>query len=361
MNYFNYNIEIEEQKIFMRQYIHKIGGYRYNWHKEIEIMLILEGNVEVCVEGNIHLLKEGDIICINANHGHASLKKGKNSVAMVLHIDPVYLSSFYPDFKSLRFDCISDDNTRDNIEFKTLRKDLVKLIKSMKKDSIESKFEAIGNLGIFIAHLLKYFPPTQMDIKNTSREIKYEKLLKDIITYIEKNYYKKISLNDIAKLINYNPNYTSSFFKANVGINFYDYLSRVRLQRAITELIITDKTISNIAMDNGFSDVKIFNNCFKKNFNQSPNEYRNKNREIDPDLSYLNRKFISEENETIINQLERYLQDDDKPIENSEKVNINNYKEDKLGNIEINFDNEDKEEIANLIKNLNIELKLSIK
>ena len=366
MNQFNYSIELEKQNIFIREYVHKIGGYRYNWHNEIEIMLILSGKVEVCVEGDIYILKESDIILINANNGHASLKKEDNSIALVLHINPVYLSTFYPDYKSLKFDCVSDDKTRNSIEFIELRKYLLTMIKVMKGDTPECKYEAIGNLGILVSCLLKYFPPNKIDVKYTYKEIKHNQLLKNIMSYIENNYYKKISLNDIAKLINYNPNYTSSFFKSNVGINFYDYLSRVRLQHAISELITTDKTVSCIAIDNGFSDVKVFNNYFKKNFNQSPSEYRIKNREIDPSLTCLGREYVNSEDEFVIKQIEKYLDKGKKEVCNINNDNINNdnlnNEEDKtLKEVEIDFIGDGKEKIIDLIKKSDIKLKLEIK
>lgn len=360
MDEFKYSIELEEQNIFIHQYVHKIGGYRYNWHNEIEIMMILNGKVEVCVEGEVHHLKEGDIILINANHGHASLKEEEDSIAMVLHINPIYISTFYPDYKYLKFDCISNDKTRDKVEFKLLREYLVKMIKSIEKNTPESRFETIGNLGILVSHLFKYFPPNKIDITNIPKDTKSNHLLKDIINYIEKNYYKKVYLNDIAKLINYNSNYTSSFFKSSVGINFYDYLSRVRLQHAISELIATDKPVSVIAIENGFSDVKIFNNYFRKNFNQSPSKYRNDNSKIDPDLSFLNRKYISLEDKIVKEKLKKFYNPSENEIKNKKNYIDKNEKEINDA-IQIDFIEEQKNEIMNLIKNLNIKLNIELK
>ena len=135
-------------------------------------------------------------------------------------------------------------------------------------------------------------------------------------------------MDDIAKLINYNSSYTSSFFKNYIGVNFYEYLLRVRLQGAVNELITTNKTIYNIALDNGFSDVKAFNFSFKKNFNKSPSEYRIANSENSPILSLDERDFLNIDNEFIKEKLNKYLNNDkygktyiDEKIENKKEEN----------------------------------------
>ena len=75
----------------MRQYIYWIGPYRYNWHEELEIMLILKGQVELSCGGVAYCLEEDDLIVIDSNVGHASLARSEGSIAMVIHLDPSYL------------------------------------------------------------------------------------------------------------------------------------------------------------------------------------------------------------------------------------------------------------------------------
>ena len=67
----------------MRQYIYWIGPYRYNWHEELEIMLILKGQVELSCGGVAYCLEEDDLIVIDSNVGHASLARSEGSIAMV--------------------------------------------------------------------------------------------------------------------------------------------------------------------------------------------------------------------------------------------------------------------------------------
>lgn len=328
MEQFNCLLEMKDKGIIARQYIYEVGGYRYNWHKDVEIMFILSGKVEVCVEGSVYNLEEGDLMVINSNVGHASLKKDDHSIVMVLHINPIYFDLFCHEYDIVKFDCNTAYKNKDDLEFKEIKQILSSMMFSMLENNKGSKFESLGHLSMLTNHLFKYFYKDENNNANLQKHKKHQDRLKIAMDYIEDNYREKISLDDIAKLINYNSSYTSSFFKNYVGVNFYEYLLRVRLQGAVNELITTNKTIYNIALDNGFSDVKAFNFSFKKNFNKSPSEYRIANSENSPILSLDERDFLNIDNEFIKEKLNKYLNNDkygktyiDKKIENKKEEN----------------------------------------
>ena len=85
---------------------------------------------------------------------------------------------------------------------------------------------------------------------------------------------EKITLEDIGEMTGYNRTYVSTLFHQSVGIRFYDYLMRLRLQNAIKELITTDHSLTEIAMHNGFPDLKTFNSRFRDILKILPSEYR---------------------------------------------------------------------------------------
>lgn len=66
-------------------------------------------------------------------------------------------------------------------------------------------------------------------------------LVQQMIQYIEKHYQEKVTLNSLAEQMGYNPSYLSQLFRDNVGVNFYDYVTRKRLRESIFALQQTDK------------------------------------------------------------------------------------------------------------------------
>ena len=93
-------------------------------------------------------------------------------------------------------------------------------------------------------------------------------------TFIKKNYNQKISLNDIAEASGFSPNYLSRKFKEDTGIGVHEFLTFVRLNKAAIELAHTDHTITEVALNNGFSDANYFKDAFHKAFGLSPRDYR---------------------------------------------------------------------------------------
>ena len=81
--------------------------------------------------------------------------------------------------------------------------------------------------------------------------------------YIEKNYQRKITLEDAADYMYMAPASFSRFFSRAAGITFVKYVTGIRLQHALTDLMSSDMSISDIAYKNGFGSVSQFNKQFK--------------------------------------------------------------------------------------------------
>ncbi len=101
-------------------------------------------------------------------------------------------------------------------------------------------------------------------------KIAIDKILEDIA----ENYHKKISLSYYASKYHYNPTYLSQQFKLYVGMNFIDYVIKVRLEKA--KIFMRDKSLNmnEIAYKLGYDDYSHFSKIFKKHEGMSPQDYR---------------------------------------------------------------------------------------
>ena len=98
------------------------------------------------------------------------------------------------------------------------------------------------------------------------------------IEYISKNFMYQISLGDIAKAVYLNDEYFSRLFKKEIGVNFTDYLLNLRMETARKLLITTDEKIYTIAERVGVLDHKYFSLLFRKTFNMTPSQMRDKHK-----------------------------------------------------------------------------------
>ncbi len=98
--------------------------------------------------------------------------------------------------------------------------------------------------------------------------------LEDIIRYINGNYWRHLSMQEIADKVHMSYVSFSKYFKKNVGVSFIEYLNNVRLHFAVEELLNSNKQITEIAVDHGFTSPSLFNKMFKKVYHMSPSQYR---------------------------------------------------------------------------------------
>ena len=94
--------------------------------------------------------------------------------------------------------------------------------------------------------------------------------------FIKTNQSEDISLGDVAKAVNTSTFYFCKMFKKATGLNFTDYLSRIRIEKAKNLLLNPNLRISEIAYEVGFQSLTHFNRVFRKLAGQSPTEYRHK-------------------------------------------------------------------------------------
>ena len=99
-------------------------------------------------------------------------------------------------------------------------------------------------------------------------------ILRPALEYIENNYCKTISLDDMASLCNISSSYFSKLFKKIIGENFSYFVNKLRIKRAKVLLETTDIPCINISIDLGFENCGYFIKVFKKIVGFTPLAYR---------------------------------------------------------------------------------------
>ena len=153
----------------------------------------------------------------------------------------------------------------------------------MKNGNIEFDFP---NTNWFIKKYNQYmstkeaFDGLQKDIRllyekfEENRKMADYKPIRMAKQYINDNYNTALTLESVSTRIGFNPAYFSALFKKETGKNFMEYIMEVRVQNAKQQLVQTGRTVDEIAMEVGYSDIKYFSRLFKKITGLNPSEYR---------------------------------------------------------------------------------------
>ncbi len=100
------------------------------------------------------------------------------------------------------------------------------------------------------------------------------KLVCDIIKYIDSNIENKISIEDLENKCFYNRYYIMKLFKKEIGVTIFDYINKLRINNTINEINNTNNLFIKIAINNGFYSLEYFSETFKKEVGISPREYK---------------------------------------------------------------------------------------
>lgn len=106
--------------------------------------------------------------------------------------------------------------------------------------------------------------------------------LEDILVYIRQQIYfpEKLRIEHLCEQFNYSPNYLSIFFKRQTGESLQHYILRYKLKLIETRLLYSDRSISQISFEFGFTDESHLSKLFKKYYQITPGDFRKSHHKV---------------------------------------------------------------------------------
>lgn len=248
----------------------KDGNYirEKHWHRSVEIFAVFEGKLAFYLNEEEYLLKAGEFVLVNSNEVHSILAQNPNQT-IVLQIPISVFENYYADDKFILF------SHQPSIQDERVMQLIGEMYDTYNKRECGYELKVQSHF-----YLLIYLLVTKYRITDISEEmIRYNKKLNRLSTitaYIRENYQKDLSLESLAGIFGYSPTYLSKMFQKYAKINYKTYLQSVRVEYAYVELMNTDNTIGDIAMNHGFPNAKAFAKSFQRRHGMLPSEYRKK-------------------------------------------------------------------------------------
>lgn len=292
--------------VLAQAYIHQMLNYRYHWHRqEYELFLLLQGKSVFNRGEEVWPLEPGDLVLTNPGCAHASCARQPGTQALVLRFAASAVPGSAKPGQCLSFaPCvITPDHPHPRAG--ALRRCAAGIVTELIREDPFSRLSALSWLQLLTAELCRSFAgpmvPCALEQEGTDAGAR------QITEYLRLHYAEKITLNDLAAFTGYNRTYLSTFLKLHTGTSFHEYLTRIRFQHAVHDLTYTSKTLTEVALDNGFPELKLFNSRFRATFGQSPAEYR---AHLAPDLlasPSLGRTYCDPRDEAISRILDHWL------------------------------------------------------
>lgn len=241
-----------------------------NKHLDIVVFFVLQGDINFRIHEDSYNLRQNDFIVVNSNIDHAYVSTGDVLIGK-LQINRNELIKLLKQNNAI-FLCNSTFGNSD--KYRELKELLKKICTYHYSNKDKSQIYLMSIYYNFLNSLCKHFLLTEEDEHYSDIVHKNEERKQKIINYINENYDKQVSLNDLADKLFLSNAYLSKYIKKQFGMSFLDCINKIRIERALEDLIYSDKPVVRIAMDAGFSSSAAFNKIFKEKYNTTPSNYR---------------------------------------------------------------------------------------
>lgn len=256
----------------------------HHWHDEIEIIYIEDGEFNIHVNGAVHNAKKGEVYFINSQEIHQITALTESSIHYAIVFKPEIIRFQWHDPSQQKY---INPLIKGRIkylfhvnDFPEIRAIIVREIKDilsayqLAKDSwqIMAKASLLKIIATFIHHEL--IIQTGMPEEKSDEKAM---IAKAIMTHIHENYMQKLTLDQLASLVNFSTPYFCKFFKSMIGKTATQYINEYRIEKACQLLTQTPDKIIDISFSVGFDNFSYFIRKFKTIKGMTPSEYRNIN------------------------------------------------------------------------------------
>ena len=233
-----------------------------NWHHNIELQLCCEGSGFLILDGVRTEIGVGDIVAVNCNTIHFTGTDDYIKYHCII-IDNDFCISSGIDCSDIQF-----ENTFKNPLIMNSIIETVEIYKNPDDICYKAKLQYL-----ILKILIEIRTYHTKSISVPKYDIKFFKEVKDAILYIQSNYDKKITLEELSKET-YIDKYTlSKKFKEFTGITIVNYINNYRCKMALS-MIQNGEQINNAARLCGFNNISFFTKTFKKYTGNLPSFYK---------------------------------------------------------------------------------------
>ena len=250
----------------------------FHWHKEWEIIHVLEGTFTAHADDAVFIAHPGDTVLIRDGMLHGGTPDNcvyecflfdlhglfRNLDMVKKYLRPVYRQQILPE---IFYPAAQAPQVKDMI------RNLTHAYNAKSSPQTPLELIVISCISQLFAFILQneYYTDSPVDLAERPHKID---LIKSVLEYTELHYASPITLNDLANVAGMNPKYFCRFFRSITHQTPIEYVNMYRIEKAAQMLHSTRLPITDICMECGFNDSSNFIKVFRKYKGMTPMQYR---------------------------------------------------------------------------------------
>ncbi|NJD01936.1 MAG: AraC family transcriptional regulator [Ruminiclostridium sp.] len=255
----------------MKKKFSETDSVPYHSHDFITMIYVLSGSCTYNISNTLYHVKKGDMVICNPGVFHGKIINAGEEI-MEFHIGLTNIS-----LEGLPRNYLIPCGDCPVIVISRMEQDIVKCCSDIFLE--QEKFEP-GSEVMLKIHVMKlvvtFLKAAGLDspcgrVPDFSFET-YDKatVINTLVSFINENYMKEITLDTISKNIYLSPAYISKVFKEEMGESPINYLIKVRLAKAHELLVAGGMPVKAVAKSVGYDDAYHFSKLYKKYYNEPP-------------------------------------------------------------------------------------------
>lgn len=246
----------------------------YHWHVEFEMIRILSGTLQITLDEKNFSAEAGDLVLINSGILHSGIPKDCTYQCIVFDLNvfirhnprcQTYIQKII-DHSAFIYHHFSPEKKR-------VHKILWNVFDAMEQKPEGYELIVFGELyhffGIVFSEHLYFSTPPQ-----NRRDYRKILQLKTVLDYMEANYSKPLTLEQLSASVHMSPKYFCRFFSQMTHRTPIDYLNYHRVEHAAFLLATTDLSVTEAAYACGFNDLSYFIKTYKRYKGITPGKAR---------------------------------------------------------------------------------------
>lgn len=258
-----YSKEEKDFELYRRKAKH-VGPHL---HASLEILMVLEGSIELGVGAELYHLEKGDLAVVFPNqiHHYQVFDEAGGRVEYLIAA-PVLAGGFLNILQNRM-------PQMPVIPAKKVHPDILYALQTLTGRRKKGDYDDLLHESYIQIILARALPQLVL----TERGAGEINLVDRVVTYIAGHFTEEITLSSMAKDLYMNPFALSRVFSRAFHMNFNRYLNLTRLEYSRHLLEETDRSITDVCLDAGFGSQRTFNRVFREEYHMTPAEYRRRN------------------------------------------------------------------------------------
>lgn len=258
-------------------YGHFYSVFPTHWHNFMEIVVPLSNDMEITVGSDTYALTENQFALIPPRSLH-SLKKNSTAPCLVFQFSNQLLPQLHDFISNRQLLCgqIIQDAT-DPVPFSENPIDILIRMKNCYYSDTRFKelrmYDELLRLFIVVGEH-NYQINNRISSQKTPQQKAYDKKFDTVTEYLRQHYTEQISLEELADFAGFSKYHFSRIFKEHYQMSLPEYITTLRITRAIELLENPELSIMDVAFQAGFSSLPSFNRTFKQINNCTPSQFR---------------------------------------------------------------------------------------